>query len=203
MRPKASAAILAGGQSRRMGRDKALVEIGGRPMLALVIERIRPLFDDLFIAGGDEKIYGAFGIPVHRDVRPGSGSLGGIYTALVKAAHPVVFCVACDMPFVNPDLVTFLLGEMEKDPFQAVVPTVDGEEEPLCAVYSRSALPVIERDLDAGVRRIKSTLASLEVRAVGADEMRPFDPELLTFFNINTPVDLGLALNRMGSALES
>jgi molybdopterin-guanine dinucleotide biosynthesis protein A len=185
-----------------MGRDKALVEIGGRPMLALVIERIRPLFDDIFIAGGDESLYGAFGIPVHRDVNPGCGSLGGIYTALVKAAHPLVFCVACDMPFVDPGLVTFLLGEMERGSFQAVIPTVDGEAEPLCAVYSRNSLPVVERDLDTGVRRIKSTLASLKVRAVDADEMRPFDPELRTFFNINTPEDLKRA-SEMGSALDS
>jgi len=166
-------------------------------MLARVLELILPLFDDLAIVGGDQRTFGIFGVPVHQDVRSGCGSLGGIHTALAKAMSPVVFCVACDMPFVDAGLVAFLLETMEGNACQAVVPTVDGEPEPLCAVYSRDILPVIERDLDAGVRRIKSTLVSLNIRAVSADEMRPFDPELRTFFNINTPEDL-----KRGSALD-
>lgn len=198
MIPKASAAILAGGRSRRMGRDKALIEIGGRPMLARVIERIRPLFEDLSVIGGDSGKYGSFGVPVHGDMRPGCGSLGGMYTALATAASPVVFCAACDMPFLSPDLVAFLLEVMGESECQAVLPDIGGEAEPLCAVYSRSILPVIERDLDTGVLRIKNTLSSLRVRTVEADEMRPYDPELLTFFNINTPEDLERARRMIG-----
>ncbi len=197
MIPKASAAILAGGRSRRMGRDKALIEIGGRPMLARVIEGIRPLFDDIAVIGGDSRRYGSFGVQVRGDIRPGCGSLGGIYTALATAASPVVFCAACDMPFLSPDLVAFLLGVMKESECQAVLPSINGEREPLCAVYSRSILPVIERDLDAGVLRIKNTLSSLRVRTVEADEMRPYDPELRTFFNINTPEDLERAREMM------
>lgn len=190
MTPNASAAVLAGGLSRRMGRDKALIEIGGRPMLARIIAGIRPLFDDIAVIGGDSRRYGSFGVPVRGDIRPGCGSLGGIYTALATALSPVVFCAACDMPFLNPHLVAFLLGVMRESECQAVLPSIDGEAEPLCAVYSRSILPVIERDLDGGVRRIKSTLSSLAVRTVEPDELRPYDPELRTFFNINTPEDL-------------
>lgn len=173
-----------------MGRDKALIEIEGRPMLARVIEVVRPLFEDIAVIGGDSLKYGSFGVPVRGDIRPGCGSLGGIYTALATASSPVVFCAACDMPFLSSSLVAFLLGVMKEGGCQAVLPSIDGEAEPLCAVYSRSLLPVIERDLDAGVLRIKNTLATLRVRTVEPDEMRRYDPELHTFFNINTPEDL-------------
>ena len=173
-----------------MGRDKALIAIGGRPMLARVVDALRPLFGDIAVIGGEDRGYGTFGVPLRGDIRPGGGSLGGIYTALATAACPVVFCVACDMPFLSPRLVAFLVEVMERDTFQAVLPFVDGEAEPLCAVYSKSALPAIEEDLDAGVRRIKSTLSFLRVRRVDVEEMRPYDPDLLTFFNINTPEDV-------------
>jgi molybdopterin-guanine dinucleotide biosynthesis protein A len=183
-----------------MGRDKALLEIGGQAMLARIVGRIRPLFDELSIVGGDAGSYGSFGVPVRPDVRPGCGSLGGIFTALAGASSPAVFCVACDMPFVNADLVAYLLETMEENKFQAVIPVVNDEPEPLCAVYSRLALPVIERDLDAGVRRIKDTLSSLRARNVDAAELHPFDPGLRTFFNINTPADLETARKIIGSA---
>ena len=194
-----SAAVLAGGGSRRMGRDKALLEIGGRPMMARVIERIRALFGEISIVGGADRSYGAFGVPVFRDARPGCGSLGGIYTALSTSSAPFVFCLACDMPFISAPLVSFLVGEMRKSGCQAVIPRVGGELEPLCAVYSREIIPVIEKDLDTGVRRIKSTLSSLRLRIVEEGEMQPHDPGLHTFFNVNTPEDLRKAKLRIES----
>ena len=184
-----SAAVLVGGQSRRMGRDKAFIEIHGRPMLARVIERLRPLFEEMMIVGSEEASYAGYGLPVHSDLRPGMWSLGGIHTALSRSAGPQVFCTACDMPFISTEVVAALL-QRAGGGHDAVIPMVAGELEPLCAVYARKILPAIEKDLDASVRRIKTTLSSLDVAVVDAEDLRPYDPELLTFFNINTPEDL-------------
>jgi molybdopterin-guanine dinucleotide biosynthesis protein A len=141
------------------------------------------------IIGPSSPALAGFGFPVYPDLRPGKGSLGGIETALHHSPTEQVFCTACDLPFINTDVVSYLLGLAGGD-WQAVVPVVDGELEPLCAVYSRSMAGAVQRDLDDGVRRIKTTLSSIRVRAVEAGDLLPMDPELLTFFNINTPADL-------------
>jgi len=158
MRRRAAAAILAGGQSRRMGADKALVLLDGRSLLARVIELLRPLFTEIAIIGGDAAAYRQFGLPVFPDHHPGAGALGGICTALLSAEAPLVFCCGCDMPFLKPAIVEHLL-ELARGDFEAVVPQVRGESEPLCAVYSRGALEVIEEEIAAGHRRIKDALA--------------------------------------------
>jgi molybdopterin-guanine dinucleotide biosynthesis protein A len=190
-----SAAVLVGGQSRRMGKDKAFIEIQGRPMLARVIERLRPLFGEIMIVGSDQAPYAGYGLPVYPDLRPGMGSLGGIHTALSQSSNPQVFCTACDMPFISTEVVAALLRRAGKG-HDAVIPMVAGELEPLCAVYARKILPAVEKDLDASVRRIKTTLSSLDVAVVDAEELRPYDHELHTFFNINTPEDLEKAHSR-------
>lgn len=187
-----SAAILVGGQSRRMGRDKAFIEIRGRTMLAMVVEQLRPLFGEMMIVGSGAPAYTGYGVPAYPDLRPGMGSLGGIYTALSRSANPQVFCTACDMPFISTKLVGALLRKAGEGR-DAVIPRVADELEPLCAVYSRKILPVIEKDLDASVRRIKTTLATLDIAVVDTEELRRYDPELRTFFNINTPEDLDRA----------
>lgn len=186
---KVTGAILVGGQSRRMGRDKACVEIVGRTMLERVIDRLRPLFGSLMIIGGESDLCDRPDIAVHPDLRPGMGSLGGIYTAVVKSPTEQVFCVACDMPFIRREVVEHMIRRLGKG-YDAVVPRINGEFEPLCALYSRSIQSTIERDLDSGVRRIKTTLSSLRVRVVEDEELIPLDPGLNTFFNINTPEDL-------------
>jgi len=184
-----TAAVLAGGQSRRMGQDKARVEIVGRTMLERVIERLSPLFGSLMIIGGDSSLGDSRAIPVHPDLRPRMGSLGGIYTAVVLSPTEHVFCAACDMPFISKKVVELMIRRAGEG-YDAVVPRISGELEPLCALYSRNIRDVVEQDLDNGVRRIKTTLSSLRVRVVEEEELVPIDPELNTFFNINTPEDL-------------
>ncbi len=182
-----------------MGRkNKALLEIGGRSLLADVIDRLRPLFGEIMIiaAGGQE--YASFGLPVHRDVRPGSGSLGGILTALSRSSEALTFCVACDMPFLNPAVVSLLLGRAGEG-WEAVVPRLREGLEPLCAVYAVSLVPRIEEVLDGGERRIRRVLEGSRVLYLGEEELRVPDPELLSFFNVNTPADLERARELGGS----
>ncbi len=190
--PGASAAILAGGQNRRMGTNKALLEIGGKSILERTAVLLQGLFEEVMVIGFDIEAYSPLGLPVWPDIRPGHGSLGGIHTALSRATHQWVLCVACDMPFLNSAVVTYLLSRTD-DRIDAVIPRLAEGWEPLCAVYSKNILPVIERSLEAGEHKIKKALEGINYRIVESGEVRPFDPRLLTFFNINTPQDLDLA----------
>jgi molybdopterin-guanine dinucleotide biosynthesis protein A len=185
-----TAAVLAGGKSRRMGRDKVHLEIRGRTMLGWVLGSLTPLFETVIIIGANAPVPEDPSIPVCPDLMPGKGSLGGILTALRRSPTEEVFCTACDTPFIRPELVAHLVRLSEGGKWDAVVPAVEEEMEPLCAVYCRRASDVVERDIRQGVRKIKTTLSSLRVRTVDGEELRRFDPELLSFFNVNTPEDL-------------
>lgn len=187
-----SAAILAGGQNLRMGKNKALLEIGGTTILERIIARLRPLFEEILVIGFDREAYSPFGFPVWPDIRPGNGSMGGIHTALSRSSCTRTFCIACDMPFVHPEVVSYLVN-LSGEGFDAVIPRWTAGLEPLCAVYSKNLLATIERLLDTGELKIASLLASANTRFVEAEELRQFDPRLLTFFNINTSRDLELA----------
>jgi len=185
----AVAAILAGGRSRRMGTDKALLLLDGTPLIGHVIARLRPLIAEIVIVGDSAGAFGRFGIPVIPDPRPDEGPLAGIRTALMHTDAPLVFCCACDMPFLETALVGRLL-ELAEQGVAAVVPWMRGEPEPLCAVYAKEALPLIEDVLASGRRSIRDVLDKMPIRFVEEDDLRHYDPELSSFVNINTPDDL-------------
>jgi len=185
----AAAAILAGGRSRRMGTDKALLLLDGTPLIEHVIARLRPLIPEILIVGDPAGAYGCFGVPVISDPSPDQGPLAGIRTALMNTDAPLVFCCACDMPFLETALVGHLLALAERGA-AAVVPWVRGEPEPLCAVYAREALPVIEDVLASGRRSIRDILDKMPMRYIEEDDLRHYDPELRSFVNVNTPDDL-------------
>jgi molybdopterin-guanine dinucleotide biosynthesis protein A len=194
VREDIAGAILAGGKNLRMGkRNKALLKLGGRTFLDRTIARIRPFFREIMIIGSDSGDYGRYGVPVHPDIRPESGSLGGILTALTRSSAPRTFCVACDMPFLHPGIITRLLeaGGEETD---AVIPRLPEGLEPLCAVYSRRLIPRINELLDGGEKRIRLAVKNARTDFIDVDELRRDDPLLLSFFNINTPEDLETAL---------
>jgi len=194
-----SVAILAGGKSRRMGRDKALLRIGSRTLLEIVAERVMAVADELFVVASNGECYSELGFRVVPDLEPGGGSLGGIYSALSAAVCEQCLIVGCDMPFLNGDLLRFMVN-LPRD-YDALVPTLAGERsdqgsgstyETLHAIYSRSALPVIERRLTAGQLKIADILPELRVRELDEPTARRFDPELRSFFNANSPEDLAL-----------
>ncbi|MBN8638418.1 MAG: molybdenum cofactor guanylyltransferase, partial [Anaerolineae bacterium] len=129
----AQIAILAGGQSRRMGTDKSFVRLNEKPLLQHVIERVSALQLPLVLIANDPAKYADFGLPVITDVLPNAGSLGGIYTAVQHGDAEYTLCVACDMPFLNPALLRYLLDQATG--VDAVVPFVDGTAHALHAVY--------------------------------------------------------------------
>jgi len=172
-----------------MGTDKALQQLDGTPLIGHVIARLRPLISEILIVGDRAGSYRGFGIPVISDPSPDQGPLAGIRTALMNTHAPLVFCCACDMPFLETALVGRLL-ELAEEGVAAVVPRVRGEPEPLCAVYARAALPSIEAELAIGGRRIRNALSRMRTRYVEEDDLRIVDPELRSFVNVNTPADL-------------
>jgi molybdenum cofactor guanylyltransferase len=181
-----SLVILAGGFSRRMGRDKAALPAGDGTLVAHLARRLAPVVDETIIAGGSMP-------PDLPDVRlvadraPGLGPLAGMHAGLMAARHPHVWVVACDLPDVEPAMVG-LLQEMAAG-YDGVVPRIGGEAQGVCALYQRSLASRIDDFLNAGQRSIKSLLAASTIRYVTPDDLRAVDPELRSFRNINTPAD--------------
>ena len=183
-----SAMVLAGGQSRRMGRDKALIEYEGRPIIAHVIDTLRALSNDIVIISNRLDAYGSFGARVVPDYEPPSGPLGGIAVGLQAVQHDRAIVVACDMPFLNVTLLRWL-SDLARE-FDAVVPQTGDEFEPLHAIYRKACFrPIVER-LERGERRVISFFADVRVRAVSEAEWRAIDPAGRSLVNLNTPGDL-------------
>lgn len=183
-----SVAILAGGQSRRMGQDKAFLPVGGKPVIERVIERVSPLTDDLFINANETGKYLPLGLPVRPDVYPDKAALGGIYSAIYHARHPQVLVVACDMPFLNPALLAYLAGLAPTA--DVVAPVINPPQpETMHAVYSKACLAAIEPRLRANRLKIIGFFDDVTVRLVDRDEAARFDPDLYSFLNMNTPED--------------
>jgi molybdopterin-guanine dinucleotide biosynthesis protein A len=178
-----------------MGTDKALLSLrpDDSPLARLVLDRVAAVADDVFLVASDRPAYTRFGVPVVPDRYPEVGTLGGIATALAAAAHTHCLVVACDMPFLNLDLLRWLAGQPRD--YEALVPRLPGESrqggglvyQTLHAVYARSALPVIEARLAAGERRVISFFPEVRVREVDLATVARFDPGLRSFFNANTP----------------
>jgi len=188
-RSAASAVVLAGGKSSRLGADKALLLLDGEPLIARTVQQLCALSDDLIIVTNSPERFEPLGLAARlvADERPGEGSLMGIYSGLKAARHPHALVVACDMPFLNAPLLDYMLSIMPT--CDVVVPRVAGMLEPLHAVYGRSCLPWMARLLDEGERKIIAFFPYVKVRYVEEDEISRFDPLHLSFVNINTPQD--------------
>ena len=186
MRSGCSLVILAGGHSRRMGRDKAALPAGDGTLIEHLARRLAAVVDETIVAGGSMRppIEGARFVP---DYHPGLGPLAGVLAGLTAARQPLVWVVGCDLPDVEPALGRLLLA-LAGD-YDAVVPRPEDQPEGVCALYVRELAPRIGALLDAGVRSIKSLLDRSTVRYVASDELRAVDPGLRSFRNINTPAD--------------
>ncbi len=187
--------VLAGGKNLRLGRSKALEVINGRSLIERVIERLAPVASKLLIVTSHEQfeLPTIPGAEVLIDVYPGSGPLGGIYTGLLVSQTAQSIMVACDMPFLNTELLRHMV-ELSRD-FDAVVPRLaNGMIEPLHAIYSKSCLDKMKIRLENNQLGITPFLNEMQVRYIEEAECRGFDPELLTFFNINHQSDLEQAI---------
>jgi len=183
-----TAAILAGGRGRRMGgRPKALLPIGRGRIIDNQLAVLQAVADHVAIVANDTELYAALGVPVWPDTREGYGPLGGILTALVNSATPTALIIAGDMPFLT---VAFLKHLVEAgEGFDIAIPCTSDGYQPLCATYSRGCIAPIRHSLDSGRLKVTDLLAAVSVHELGTDEIAPFDPDGMLFFNINTPGD--------------
>lgn len=184
-------AILAGGESSRMGTDKSFVELGGKPLIAHVIERVRTLALPIIIIANQPESYQVFGLSVLADVVPDRSSLGGLYSAIFHSPSDFTLCVACDMPFLNPELLAYVIGLREG--YDAVVPVVDGHPQGLHALYGKTCLATIRGQLEQNQFKIRDLYAQVNTRQVDEDDLRRYDADLTSFVNVNTPEALRAA----------
>jgi molybdopterin-guanine dinucleotide biosynthesis protein A len=187
-----SGVIMAGGASRRLGRNKALERIGGRALIERVTDGLVPLTTEVLAVVARREQAAALRLPsrvrVVTDRYPGRGSLGGIFTGLEASAEPWSLVVACDMPFLNPELLRHLIEESAN--VDAVVPRLEEQPEPLHALYSKACLGPLERMLRADQLKIAPLFEAVRVRYVDEETIERIDPRRLSFFNINTQADL-------------
>jgi molybdopterin-guanine dinucleotide biosynthesis protein A len=181
-------AILAGGLSQRMGTNKSFISLAGKPLIQHVIERVSTLHLPVMLITNTPEHYAHFDLPVYGDVYPQRGSLGGLYTALYFSPTDYTLCVACDMPFLNEDLLNYMLDL--RSGVDSVVPYIAGNYESLHAIYHRTCLPVIQEQLEQDRLRIHDIYTHLQVRQVIAVEVERFDPEQRSFVNLNSPDDV-------------
>ncbi|HUH98081.1 MAG TPA: molybdenum cofactor guanylyltransferase [Anaerolineales bacterium] len=192
-----SIVVQAGGQSSRMGQDKALRLFLGRPLIQRVIERLRPIADELLVTTNHPEDYAFLELPLFPDRRPGRGALGGLYTALFSARHSIVAVVACDMPFANAGLFLAASGILVREGADLAIAKTEEGYEPLHAVYRReTCLPAIEAAIASDKWRMDAWFPQVKMRLLTPDEIKRYDPDGLAFSNINTPEEFTQAEQR-------
>ena len=173
-----------------MGRDKAFVELGGSTLIERVIQRSADLGQaETILITNKPADYAHLDLPMHRDAMPNKGSLGGIYTALLRAKHPAVLVLACDMPFVNADLLRHMITQLDTDT-DIVVPRVEGYPQALHAIYRVTCIEPIRAQLEANRLKIIRFYDQMRVRYLDEAECAKFDPAGRSFANLNTPAEL-------------
>jgi molybdopterin-guanine dinucleotide biosynthesis protein A len=183
-----SIVIQAGGQSQRMGQNKALMPFLGQPLIERVIQRVKLAGTELILNTNQPEQFAFLGLALVEDLIPSKGPLGGLFTALTVAKYPVVAVIACDMPFVSAALLETERILLTEGAWDVVIPrSVDGLE-PLHAVYRKdNCLPAIRRALDSDRLRMVSWLGDVKVREMSLEEVSLVDPDQRAFINVNTP----------------
>jgi molybdenum cofactor guanylyltransferase len=185
---KVTGVVQAGGKSTRMGgQPKALIQLGGRSIVERVVAALTPVVDDLLVVTNAPELYAFLGLPMVADVYPDHGSLGGIYSGL-RAAGEIAFTVACDMPFLHPEIVRLVIARAGEG--DVVIPRVGEQLETMHAAYGKACLPPIEERLRAGRLKIVGFFDSVRVVEIGEVEVARFRDPAVAFMNVNTPDEL-------------
>jgi len=186
--------IQAGGQSSRMGEDKALKPFLGKPLIQRVIERLTPIADELIVTTNRPADYAFLDQRLVSDLKPDRGALGGLYTAIASASHPFVAVAACDMPFASGSFFESAHRLIVEEEADVVIAKTDEGYEPLHALYRReTCLPAIEAAIDADMWKVIAWFPQVKVRTLSPEELKNFDPSGLCFWNVNTPDEFAKA----------
>jgi molybdenum cofactor guanylyltransferase len=188
---KVTGVVQAGGKSTRMGgRPKALIELGGRSIVERVVAALTRVVDDVLVVTDTPELYAFLGLPMVADVYPDHGSLGGIYSGL-RAAGEIAFTVACDMPFLHPEVVRMIVARADEG--DVVIPRVGERLETMHAAYGKACLPPIEERLRAGRLTIVGFFDSVRVVEISEADVARFRDPAIAFMNVNTPDELARA----------
>ena len=190
---KACGVILAGGQSSRMGANKALLEFGGEALIGRVARQFTTWFEQVVVVTNTPDQYTFLNLPMTSDRIPGLGPLGALEAGLTASRFEHAFFAACDMPFLNEGLIRYLVAQAPG--YDIVVPHIGDEYEPMHAIYARSCLPVITANLDERRLKLLRIFDTVRVRTVETSEITVFGAPERLFFNCNTPEDLEQARN--------
>jgi molybdopterin-guanine dinucleotide biosynthesis protein A len=183
-----SVVIQAGGQSSRMGEDKALKPFLGKPLIQRVVERLSPIADEVIVTTNRPADYAFLNLRLIADLKPGRGALGGLYTAIASANHPFIAVAACDMPFASKSFFESAHRLIVEEEADVVIAKTEEGYEPLHALYRREmCLPAIEAAIDADLWKVIAWFPQVNVRPLSPDELKAFDPSGLCFWNVNTP----------------
>jgi molybdopterin-guanine dinucleotide biosynthesis protein A len=184
-----SAIVLAGGSSRRLGRDKALLPWRSHTLIEHIVAQLQAVSDDVLVITGREKRYlELLGVPVFADEIADIGPMGGLYTGLKHARHEYSLAVACDMPLLNRAIIDLLTSELDSS-MRAVVPEVQGHRVPTLALYHKECLLAIEQLVAQGCTSVQALLDAVPIKIVAEAKLRTVDPPLRSFTNINTLTD--------------
>ena len=183
-----SGIVLAGGQSSRLGTDKSFVNMNGQPLIEQIVAKLARLSDDVIIVTNSPEKYDHLEARLVGDIYPGKGALGGIYSGLRAVANAQSLVVACDMPFLDLNLLRYMI--LLARGHDVVIPRIGGFPEPLHAIYSKICLEPIDRLLTRKELKIIDFFSEVRVRYVEEGEVDIFDPQHLSFFNVNTLSDL-------------
>jgi molybdopterin-guanine dinucleotide biosynthesis protein A len=182
-----TALILAGGESRRMGQDKASLVLDGQTLLQSVAATLQPLFAEVIVSVRQPRP--DIDLPQVCDAPGQVGPLAGLAAGLERASNPWLFAAACDMPFITPPLIEYLARQ--RADWQAVIPMVGGHPQPLAAFYAAGCIDEVRRLLGgSGKHSLRALLEGLRVRYVDEAEMLEADPQLRSFFDLDTPQDV-------------
>ncbi len=187
--PDCTGFLVAGGRAERLGgRAKGLLRVGGETIASRSVALLRDLFGDARVVANDPAPWAALDVPVIPDLLPGKGAPGGIHAALSASPTRWIFAAACDMPFLSGEAIRFLAGQREGE--RAVVVEWRGRLEGMHALWSREALPEMDRLLRAGDPSIRELALAVGARVVPEDAYRRVDPGGRSLENVNTPADL-------------
>ncbi|MBI2447237.1 MAG: molybdenum cofactor guanylyltransferase [Candidatus Omnitrophica bacterium] len=187
---KLTGIILAGGKNTRIGTNKALLKIGEKTIIENIISRISPLFPEiLLITNYPDEFRFLKGSSIHLfpDVITGANSMGGIYSGLSNSKTRYNFLFACDMPFINPELVSYMIKETQGN--DIVIPEGKTGSEPLHAIYSKNCIEPFKELITKGDLKITNIFNYVKVKVIKQAEISCFDPEGIAFFNVNTMAD--------------
>ncbi len=191
-----SGIILAGGMSRRLGRNKAIENIANKPLLSIVCDAIKPFVNELIIVVNNKQRQKELSFLKNTkftiDKYNNSGSLGGIYTGLLKAKNEKAIIVACDMPFISPSIISLMISKI-KSSIDIIIPETEGFKHSTHAIYSKSCIKIIKKNLDDNNLKISNIFNMCKTKIISEKEIYDTEPNTASFFNINTEVDLTTA----------